>query len=93
MSEQIIDIASIVAIAGLIVSVITLYLNQRKTKKELELAKEYVHTLSRLVESYRTGMRTNQQLQKEKFEWEKLKTIGKAFGWMIEHSEEDDDYE
>lgn len=33
MNEPLIDIASVVAIIGLAISVITLFLNQRKTKK------------------------------------------------------------
>lgn len=89
MSLPLIDIGSLIAIVGLVISVITLYFNQRKTKKELDLAKEYVQTLSRLVESYKMSMRTQQELQKEEFNWEKLKSIGKALGWIVEHSEED----
>jgi type II secretory pathway pseudopilin PulG len=87
MSLPLTDIGSAIAIVGLAISVITLYFNQRKTKKELELAKEYVHALSRLFESYRESSRSHQQLEKEKLDWDKLKTIGKALGWMIEYSE------
>lgn len=87
MSPSLIDIGSAIAIIGLVISVITLYLNQRKTRKELELAKEYVHVLSSLVESYKKSIVSQQRLGKEKLEWDKLKTIGKALGWMIEYSE------
>ncbi len=87
MSLPLVDIGSVVAIVGLAISVITLYFNQRKTRKELELAKEYVQILSRLVDSYRTSATSRQQLEKERLEWDKLKTIGKALGWIIEYSE------
>ena len=89
MSEPLIDIASVVAIVGLAISVITLYLNQRKTKKDLELAKEYIQLLSKLVESYRKGIESQQQLEKDKFEWRKLETLGKALWGVVKYSEEE----
>ena len=88
MSEQLLDIGSAVAIVGLIISVVTLFLNQRKTKKELELTKEYLKTLSELVQTYRKGVDSQAQLQKERFEHEKLRDAAKALGWLWERSEE-----
>lgn len=85
MSLPLIDIGSIIAIVGLAITVLKLHLDQRKSKKELELAKEYLTTLTNLVKS----MASQQQLEKEKFEWNKLVTIGKALGWLYEHSEEE----
>lgn len=88
--SELIDIGSSVAIIGLIISVITLYLNQRKTKKELGLTKEYIKVLSQLVESYKKGLESQHQLEKQKFQWKQLESIGKALGWIAEHSEEEE---
>jgi len=84
MSELLVDIGSGIAIASLIIAVIKLYLEQRKAKKDLELSKEYLKTLSELVKS----LESQQQLEKEKLQWDRLKNIGKALGWFFEHSEE-----
>jgi Co/Zn/Cd efflux system component len=89
MSLSLSDIGSIIAIIGLVVAVLKLYLEQRKAKKDLELAKEYLHTLSELVKSYKIGVQSLQQLEKEKLQWDTLKSFGKALGWVIEHSEEE----
>jgi uncharacterized protein YoxC len=90
MSEQLIDIGSIIAIAALILSVITLYLNQRKTKKELELTKEYINVLSQLIGSYKRSAEAQQGLEERKLLWKQLEGIGKAFGWMIKHFEDEE---
>jgi len=87
MSIPLIDIGSTVAIMGLVISVLTLYLNQRKTKKEIELAKQYIQILSGLVESYEKRMNSHERLEKDKLEWDKLKTIGKALGWVVDYLE------
>jgi len=89
MSLPLIDIGSLIAVVGLATSVVTLYFNQRKTKKDLELAKEYIHVLSKLVESYRKGIESQQQFEKDKFEWRKLETLGKALWGIVKHSEEE----
>jgi len=90
MSEQLVDVGSIVAIAGLILSVITLYFSQRKTKKELELTKEYIKVLSQLVESYKRQAEAQQGLEERKLLWKQLEGIGKAFGWMAKHFEDEE---
>lgn len=64
MNEVLMDIGSVIAIISLAVSVFTLYLGYRKTKKDLELAKKYLHTLSELVKTYRMGLKSQQQLRK-----------------------------
>jgi len=86
--SELIDVGSIVAIIGLVISVVTLYLNQRKTRKELELTKEYIKVLSQLVESYKKGLEAQQELENRKLLWQQLKGFGKALGWIVEHSEE-----
>jgi len=80
---------SIVAIIGLVLSVITLYLNQRKTKKELELTKEYIKVLSKLVESYKRGLEEQKELENRKLLWQQLEGFGRALGWIAEHYEEE----
>lgn len=89
MSEMV-DIGSMVAIIGLIVSVVTLYFNQRKTKKELDLTKEYIKVLSQLVESYKKSLEAQQELEQKKLLWQQLEGIGKALGWIAEHTGEEE---
>lgn len=75
-----VDVGSIVTIAGLVIAVVELYLNQRKAKKELELSKQYLQNLSKLVESHIKRQESQQQLEKDKFAWKKLKDFAKALG-------------
>ena len=82
MSELLLDIGSVVTIVGLVLAVLKLYLEQRKANREREFEKEYLRTLSELVKS----MQTQQQAEKEQFQWNRLRDIGKMFGWIIEHS-------
>lgn len=84
MSESLKDIGSITAIVSLAIAVVKLYLDQRKAKKERQLQKEYLLTLSQLVKS----LESQQQLEKEKLQWDKLTGIGKTLGWIAEHLEE-----
>jgi len=81
----IVDIGSMVGIVGLIIAFIELYLKQQKTKKEIELSKQYLETLSKIVQSHIKRQESRQQLDRDKFEHEKLKTYGKALGWIWEH--------
>jgi hypothetical protein len=87
MSESLIDIISGIAIVGLIITVIKLYLEQRKAKKDLELSKEYLKTLSELVKS----LESQQQLEKEKLQWDRLTGIGKTLGWLYEKTKESEE--
>jgi len=88
MSSPLVDIGSIVAIVGLAIAVLKLYLEHRKAKKDLKLAKEYLQILTRLVESYKKGTESRQQLEKQRFEWQKLETTGKALWGLFKHFEE-----
>lgn len=91
MSLSLSEIASIIAVVSLAISVLKLYLEQRKAKKDLELAKKYLHTLSELVKTYRMGLKSQQQLEKEKLQWRRLEGFGKALGWAFEHLGEEED--
>jgi len=82
------DVGHIVTVISLLIAVLKLYMDQRKAKKELELTKQYLQTLSELVKSYREGIKSQQQLEKEKLQWQRLRDIAKLFGWFIEYSEE-----
>lgn len=87
-----VGIGSIVSILSLIVVVIRLYLNQRKTKKDVELTKRGLAILSELVDSLRGFQESGLQLEREKLElkkreqeWSKFKDIAKAAGWIWEY--------
>jgi predicted butyrate kinase (DUF1464 family) len=84
------DVASLVAISGLIVTVVKLFLDQRKAKRDIELSKRGLEILSRLVEAYRKGQESVQQLEKEKLDLEKWKAIAKAAGWVLDRLEPED---
>jgi len=85
------DYGTIIAIVGLFVSVIKLYLDQRKAKEDLELSKRGLKILSRLVEAYRKGHESQLQLQRNKLEWKKWKDLAKAAGWVWERLEDNEE--
>ncbi len=89
MSMPLLDIGSVVAIVGLAITVIKLYLEQRKAKKDIELSKQGLKVLSRLVESYEKGQKSQLELEKRKLELETWKSAAKAFGWLLERAEEE----
>jgi len=74
----------VVPVVTLAVAVLKLYLDLRKAKQEAELSKKYLQHLTKLVES----QVSKQQLERNKFEWDKLRDIGKALGWILNRSEE-----
>jgi len=84
------DVASVVAISGLIITVVKLYLDQRKTKRDIELSKRGLEILSRLVEAYRRGQESEQQLEREKLDFERWKAFAKAAGWVLDRIESED---
>ena len=79
-----VDVGSIATILGLIIAVVELYLNQRKAKKGLELNKQYLLNLSKLVESHIKRQESQQQLEKDKFEWQKLRDVAKTLWGLIQ---------
>jgi len=79
-------VSIIVAIGTLAGAVLKLYLNQRKTRKEIELGKQYLQTLSKLVQSHIKRQESQQQLEKDKHEWKKLKDLAKLGKWVWEHA-------
>lgn len=84
------DVASLVAISGLIITVVKLYLDQRKAKRDIELSKRGLEILSRLIEAYRKGQESQQQIEREKLELEKWKAVAKTAGWVLDRLEAED---
>jgi len=86
------EIGSILTSIGTLLTVIIafakLYLDQQKSKKEIELSKQYLKSLSELVESHIRSQETQQQIEKQKLNWQMLKDIGKAL-WELATSEEE----
>lgn len=80
-----IDVGSIVGISSLILTVAKLYFEQRKTKKELELSKQYLQNLTQIL-------RGQQDLDKQKLEWQKLTDIGRAL-WKLSQPIEEEEYD
>ena len=74
---------------GLAITVVKLYLDQRRTKKEVELSKRGLQILSNLVEAYQKKQASQLQLKKEMFELEKWKAAAKTLGWIWQRMEEE----
>lgn len=83
------DFGSLLAIVGLAITVVKLYLDQRRTKKEVELSKRGLQILSNLVEAYQKKQASQLQLKKEMFELEKWKAAAKTLGWIWQRMEEE----
>jgi hypothetical protein len=48
------------------------------------MSKQGIMILSQLVESYKKGQESAQQLEREKFAFEQWKAAAKAIGWIFE---------
>jgi len=79
-------ITSIATLVGVIIAFAKLYWEQQKAKKDIELSKQYLKTLSRLVYE-------REKLEREKLEWRKLEGIGKALGWILNRTEYEEEEE
>lgn len=85
------DYGTMVAIASLVVAIIGLYLEHRKDRSDIELSKRGLEVLSKLVESYERGQESQRQLQQERLQFEKWKSLAKTAGWVLDHIESDDE--
>ena len=86
------DIGTLIAIAGLAITIVKPYLAQRRTKKEVKLSKQGPKIPPKLVEIYQkeeASQASQLQLKKEMFEFTKWKADAKAFGWIWERMEEE----
>lgn len=81
----------IVPLVSLALAVLKLYLDQRRTKREIEISKQGIMILSRLVESYKKGQESMQQLEREKLAFERWKAAAKAIGWIFERLESEEE--
>jgi hypothetical protein len=89
-----VDYGTIAAIVGLVITVLKLYLDQRKAKADIELSKRGLQILSRLVETYKRGQESQQALEREKLEFERWKAVAKAAGWVLDRLDvEDEEYD
>jgi len=86
MSLSLVEIGSIITniatIIGLIIAFAKLHLDQQKFKKEIELSKQYLKSLSKLVESHIKSQETQEQIEKQKLNWQIVKDVGKVL-WEL----------
>ena len=92
MSLSLVEIGSIITniatIIGLIIAFAKLHLDQQKSKEEIELSKQYLKSLSQLVESHVKSQESQQQIEKDRLNWQKLKDAGKALWELATYEEE-----
>ena len=81
---------SIAALISSIAAFVKLYLDQRKTKKEVELTVKYLRELSKFVESNIKARESQQQIKREEFEWQKVKDIGKGLFELLKYEMEEE---
>ena len=81
-------LTSVVALISVIIAFAKLYFDQQKSKKEIELSKQYLKSLSQLVESHIRSQETQQQIEKQKLNWQILKDVGRGL-WEFAISEEE----
>lgn len=81
-------LTSTATLIGAIIAFAKLYLDQQKSKREIELSKQYLKSLSKLVESHIRNQETQKQTEKQKLNWQILKDVGKAL-WEVATSEEE----
>lgn len=84
MNPSLLDYGTIVAIIGLVITVVKLYLDRRRARSDIELSKRGLEILSRLVTAYKRGQESQQALEKEKLDLEKWKALAKAAGWALD---------
>ena len=73
---------------------------RRRLKQEKEASKamaNLVSTLREELELFRNRSKTNEDLERQKLlvekerqQWNKMKDVSKAIGWLIEHAEDED---
>lgn len=68
---------------------------RRRLKQEREFSKSMAELINTLREKSKTSTediaKQNLLAQREEQQWNRLKDIAKAIGWIIEHSEENED--
>jgi hypothetical protein len=75
---------------------------RRRLKQEREasqLMANLINTLREELELFKKQSKTNEDIERQRLlarreqqQWNQIKDIGKAIGWILEHSEEDDEF-
>ncbi len=99
-----IEFISIVTVCVSIIAVILAYVDmRRRLKEQQEFSKLFMKLLDTLREELKLFKKqskgvssTKQELAREKLlaqregqQWKQIKDVGKAIGWILEHSEDD----
>ena len=90
------DLPFILSISVSVFAVILTYMDmRRRLKQEREFSKSMAELINTLREKSKTSTediaKQNLLAQREEQQWNRLKDIAKAIGWIIEHSEENED--
>jgi hypothetical protein len=93
------DLPFILTISVSIIAVVLAYFDmRRRLKQEREFSQEMaklINTLREELQLFRTSAsdttRQNLLAQREEQQWNRLKDVGKAIGWILEHAEDDEE--
>jgi ABC-type transport system involved in cytochrome bd biosynthesis fused ATPase/permease subunit len=96
------DLVAILSLTVSIIAVVTAYVDmRRRLKAEREFNKsmaKLVNTLREELELFRKQSKTSEDLERQKHlasqsqrQWNQLKDVAKAIGWILEHSEDNED--
>ena len=92
MSLSPVEIGSLLANAATVASVVVAFLklrsDQQKSRREIELSKKYLKSLSELVQAHTRSQDSQQELEIERLNWQKLTDLGKAL-WAVATYEEE----
>lgn len=93
------ELFAILSLTVSIVAVVLAYVDmRRRLKQEREFSQEMarlINTLREELQLFRTSTsdttRQNLLAHKEEQQWNRLKDIGKAIGWILEHAEDEEE--
>jgi len=96
------DLFSILSLFVSIVAIVVAYVDMRKRlKAERDFNKsmaKLVNTLREELDLFRKQSKTSEDLERQKLlarqsqqQWNRLKDVGKALGWLFEHAEDEED--
>ena len=89
----------LVSVAMVVITYIDM---RRRLRQERETASAVSRSMAKLIDTLREELRllrsssqdtAKQQLlaEREKQQWDRLKDVGKAIGWFLEHAEDDEE--
>jgi uncharacterized protein YoxC len=96
------DLVAVLSLTVSIIAIIVAYVDMRKRlKAEREFNEsmaKLVNTLREELELFRKQSKTTEDLERQKNlasqsqqQWNRVKDIAKAIGWILEHSEDNED--